>query len=66
MTAPELDQYLAVLKAHGVASAHLKLPNGEAAVVFGPDPLPAGTETTPGGWKGPDRLDVLAPDSEVP
>lgn len=35
-------------------------------VVFGPDPAPPppGDETTPGGWKGPTRLDSDPLDDE--
>lgn len=59
MTAPDLDAILATLRAHGVASAEVPMNTYMAPlrVVFNPEPPPAGIETTPGGWKGPDRLD---------
>jgi hypothetical protein len=62
----DLDKYLQVLKTHGVASAQVTVSGGTIAVVFGPEALPAGDEPTKGGWKGPERLDVLNSDSEVP
>lgn len=59
MTAQDLDAILATLRAHGVSSAEVPL-NAYTAplrVVFGPEAPPPGMETTPGGWKGPERLD---------
>ena len=54
-----LDEVLATLRKHGVASAEVPSEHGCLRVVFEPgaSPLPKGDEVTPGGWKGPDRLD---------
>ena len=59
LTPELLAQYLDVMRKAGLMTAHLKTPQGEVAVTFGPDsaPLP-GDSPTPGGWKGPDRLDA--------
>lgn len=58
MNANELDLILATLRKHGAASAEVPTTAGALRVVFGPDgALPAGDELTPGGWKGPSRLD---------
>jgi hypothetical protein len=59
MTPSELGAYLDVLRGRKAVSAHVKTPNGEFAVTFAPDMEPASgaTELTPGGWKGPERLD---------
>lgn len=62
-----LDEILATLRKHGVVSAEVPSANGALRVVFAPDagpPLPAGDETTPGGWKSPTRLDQDPLDDE--
>lgn len=65
MTASNLDSILAVLRKHGVASAEVPVDDGTIRVVFNPDgPLPVGDEVTPGGWKGPSRLDQDPLDDE--
>lgn len=67
-----LDQILAVLRKHGVASAEVPYPlNGgyePLRIVFGPEAPPTGQELTPGGWKSPERLDAdpLADERSVP
>ena len=55
-----LDEVLATLKKHGVASAEVIVNGAPLRVVF--DTMPAelpGTAPTPGGWKSesPSRLD---------
>ena len=57
MSPTELAEYIDVLKKAGVASARVILGANEINVIFGPDPLPEGSDITPGGWKGPERLD---------
>lgn len=63
MDPKQLDDLLAVLRKHGVASAEVPLPPasynlGTLRVVFGPDtgPMP-GVAPEPGGWKSPQNLD---------
>lgn len=65
MTATELSEILGVLRSHGVASAEVS-PEGLVRVVFLPDagPPPPGDDLTPGGWKGPTRLDSDPMDDE--
>jgi hypothetical protein len=67
-----LDQYLAILKKHGVQSAKIAFPEWsssapatEIAVVFDVMPVPVGEVPERGGWKSPERLDQPM-DSEVP
>lgn len=53
-----LDEVLATLKKHGVASAEVFVNGAPLRVVF--DTMPAqlpGQDPTPGGWKSPERLD---------
>lgn len=69
MNAQELAAILDVLRARGVSSAEVPLSFMSGApclrVVFEPGgPLPAGDETTPGGWKSPQRLDSDPLDDE--
>lgn len=63
----QLDELLVVLKARGVESA--KVTATEVWVRFGPsypeEPLP-GETPTPGGWKGPERLDAPQQLDDVP
>jgi hypothetical protein len=66
----DLDTLLGILRQHGVASAEVPTADGcTLRVVFEPrlgdGPLP-GTPPTPGGWKGPDRLDAPQQYDEVP
>lgn len=67
MQSTDLDAILATLRKHGVASAEVPGVNGALRVVFEPSmaPLPPGDEITPGGWKGPPKLDDLT-EGEVP
>jgi hypothetical protein len=61
MTVTDLDATLAALRKHGVVSAEVPTPSGPLRLVFAPsvgDVMPPGDELTPGGWKGPARLDL--------
>ena len=69
MNPAELAQYLDVLRKAGVMSAKLVLDGrAEVAVTFEPGstPMPEGDDLTPGGWKGPARLDADFDDGRVP
>lgn len=69
MSPADLDQLLAVLRKHCIMSADVPLASGTLRVVFGPEampPLPDGDPVTPGGWKGPDRLDAPLALDEAP
>ena len=69
MNSNELEALLAMLRKYGVQSAEVPLTAGcVLRVVFEPDmpgPLP-GDQPTPGGWKGPDRLDAPLQFDAVP
>lgn len=63
----DLEAVLATLVKYGVVSAEVPGQNGGVLrVVFAPNlaPPPPGDETTPGGWKGPTRLDSDPLDDE--
>jgi hypothetical protein len=59
MTPTDLTEYINVLKAGNVLSAHLIISATEQLqVVFGPDmDTTVGTKSAPGEWKSPVNLD---------
>jgi anthranilate phosphoribosyltransferase len=58
MTPTELAAILDTLRAKGVASAEVPLAAGPLRVLFAPEAPPPGDDVTPGGWKGPAKLDA--------
>lgn len=62
LNAETLDQILAVLRKHSVASAEVPSDVGALRIVFDPPAGPIGDEPTKGGWKGPQNLDSWSAD----
>jgi hypothetical protein len=64
MSPAQLREYVDELKTAGLMSCQVRVPTPEGqlelALVFGPDPVDGGplSAPTPGGWKGPERLDA--------
>lgn len=72
MTPDLLKQYLEAMRSQRTMHCAVTLPCGADMVTinatFAPDdqgPMP-GEQPTPGGWKGPDRLDNAEQFSEIP
>lgn len=58
MSPSQLSEYLQVLRDHKVMSGRVCMDHIEINVVFAPDELEMpGEAPSPGGWKGPEKLD---------